>query len=345
MQYCEKCKEFTFRKGIKYGNICKKCITRDMKKRGIFNDPNFELNNPKTHAKTIKSQIKNGKGVAGDPKIREKSRESFKKNKIWEDNPNWGTKNPETWRKTINNREENALKAGYSSFNDFQIKVHGKKSVLNNPEIYKKTRESIALKKSNIIYNNSNNKKYYNHYPIEKIELLEEINENFVNDILNNNKNIDKYPALDLIPNHILYNGFDILTGEQFKKRTKLIEFSGVKYFIDSNGNIVLWDEYKENFKYQNNINSLDDFLNMIKKDFSNAFIQSTFRTQDSQDWSGARIAFEQNLVDLEVNWFVYIKFYIDSKGIIKPLVVGKSGSLLVNSNGSDVSFSENIKD
>ena len=45
------------------------------------------------------------------------------------------------------------------------------------------------------------------------------------------------------------------------------------------------------------------------------------------------------------VNWFSYVKFYIDSRKRIRPLVVGKSGSLNVNSGGSDVSFSTDGND
>lgn len=59
--------------------------------------------------------------------------------------------------------------------------------------------------------------------------------------------------------------------------------------------------------------------------------IIQTFRSQDSQDWTGARQAFEQNLIDLNIEWFTYIKFYIDENNKIRPLVAGKSGSLNVN--------------
>lgn len=36
---------------------------------------------------------------------------------------------------------------------------------------------------------------------------------------------------------------------------------------------------------------------------------------------------------------FIYIKFYINKNNEIKPLVIDKSGSWLVNSSGSDLSF------
>lgn len=73
--------------------------------------------------------------------------------------------------------------------------------------------------------------------------------------------------------------------------------------------------------------------------------VYPTFRKQNSKNWRGAKVPFEQNLVDGNIGWFVYIKFYINKNDEIKPLVCGKSGSKLVNSNGSDISFSENVED
>ena len=106
-------------------------------------------------------------------------------------------------------------------------------------------------------------------------------------------------------------------------------------YFNNKTDKYECWECYKENFHIENiNFN--------LPKGFK---LYPTFRTQDSINWNGAKAAFEQNLVDNNINWFVYIKFYIDQQGYIKPLVVGKSGSLNVNSNGSDVSFSMNIND
>ena len=110
------------------------------------------------------------------------------------------------------------------------------------------------------------------------------------------------------------------------------------------------------------NIN-LINFVSQIKKDYpnNNVIVQLTFRTQDSKDWSGgSRQAFEFNLKEKNIKYFVYIKFYIKKKEnnksicndncdengtYIMPLVCGKSGSLLVNESGSDVNFSENVED
>ena len=125
--------------------------------------------------------------------------------------------------------------------------------------------------------------------------------------------------------------------------------FNPLYYDIELN-KYILWEEYKDKFdnKVKNgNINSL---LKEIQKDYPNAYIQPTFRTQESQDWTGARIAFEQNLIDKNIGYFVYFKLYLNPNDNnkfdnLKLLVIGKTGSLLVNTNGTDVNFSEIEKD
>lgn len=102
----------------------------------------------------------------------------------------------------------------------------------------------------------------------------------------------------------------------------------------------ICWGCYKEEFKYQNN--KINIFLR-LKFLFNGFKIIPTFRTSEDS-WAGDKIAFEQFLKDLRVKWFVYVKFYQNKKGKIKPLVVGKSGSVYVNYSGSDLNFSVNIK-
>lgn len=67
-----------------------------------------------------------------------------------------------------------------------------------------------------------------------------------------------------------------------------------------------------------------------------------TFRTS-KDSWNGDKIAFEENLLNNKIKYFVYIKFFIDKKGKAIPIVCGKSGSSIVNSSGSDLSFSIDI--
>lgn len=122
------------------------------------------------------------------------------------------------------------------------------------------------------------------------------------------------------------------------------IEKNFLTYYYDKSvHNYVLWEDFKAKFRKRLETNS--DFIEKISKFYPNFKIIPTFRSQDSNSWNGSKSAFEQSLIDQNITWFTYIKFYISHQNEIKPLVVGKSGSLLVNARGSDVNFSENEDD
>lgn len=128
---------------------------------------------------------------------------------------------------------------------------------------------------------------------------------------------------------------------------------NGTLHYYDKSNNIYTpWEDYKLKFSRKRLTRDILQFIGKIKSlnEFKyltddEIFLHSTFRDQNSDSWNGSKKAFEQSLVEKSVNWFTYVKFYIDSKGLIRPLVVGKSGSLLVNSYGSDVNFSESESD
>ena len=92
------------------------------------------------------------------------------------------------------------------------------------------------------------------------------------------------------------------------------------------------WDCYKEKFK---------SFI-ILPKEFKkyNAFWQNTYRLNKFS--RKGQLAMEQELIDKNIEWFVYIKFY-EVNNDIKPLVVGKTGSKLVNKSGTDIIFSTNV--
>ena len=106
--------------------------------------------------------------------------------------------------------------------------------------------------------------------------------------------------------------------------------------------NVKCWECWKDELKNLN-INFYNNFLNEIKELYQNMLLQTTFRTQESLDWIGKKLAFEQDLVDKGFKWIAYIKFYIDKDGNIIPLVCGKTGSFLVNNSVTDVIFSTDI--
>ena len=103
--------------------------------------------------------------------------------------------------------------------------------------------------------------------------------------------------------------------------------------FLDkSQGKRVCWECHKEKFKLCNN-----DFMDVeIPK--LGGFFQPTFRVGNGT--TTGQNGMELELVEKGVGHFVYIKFYTDENGKIKPLVAGLTGSLLVNNSGTDVNFS-----
>lgn len=125
---------------------------------------------------------------------------------------------------------------------------------------------------------------------------------------------------------------------------------NNILYYLDKSlKDYIPWEDFKQKFIKKRLTKDINTFIEKLKgiKDFKDSDIQifPTFRTQDSQDWSGSRCAFEKYLVEQNIKWFTYIKFYIDKNQCIRPLVVGKTGTLLVNRSGTDISFSEDIND
>ena len=180
-----------------------------------------------------------------------------------------------------------------------------------------------------------NNVKFYKDEPVDTIIQKLENHEYDVKDFPGWNKRFDRW----------CYGTYDILIDEKliYYEHNFTIQKEILYYFDKSIENYIPWKEYKEKFKTKIELNN--SFVDEIKLMYPNAFIQTTFRIQDSDNWVSARQAFEQDLVNMNINWFVYIKFYFNKENKIKPLVVGKSGSLNVNVNGSDVSFSTDIND
>lgn len=108
------------------------------------------------------------------------------------------------------------------------------------------------------------------------------------------------------------------------------------KHFTEKDGIMYYkgqeWENYKQSF--------ITKDINIRDFDKYNGFWQKTYLVNDV-DLTG-KDAIEQELLEKEISWFVYIKFYIDSEGYIKPLVCGKTGSKLVN-KGTDINFSYNL--
>lgn len=157
----------------------------------------------------------------------------------------------------------------------------------------------------------------------------------FCNKIKSGELDINNFPGIENRFGVITYNRIDPLTDKKILKISDFQVVDDIAFYYDQfTHDYILWSEYKSKFVTQP-IPSLPEGFE----------IYPTFRTQDSKDWKGSLQAFEQNLVENEISWFVYIKFYINENNEIKPLVCGKTGSKLVNISGSDVSFSTDIND
>ena len=157
----------------------------------------------------------------------------------------------------------------------------------------------------------------------------------FCNKIKSGELDINSFPGIENRFEIITYNRIDPLTDKKILKISDFQVVDNVAFYYDQfTHDYILWSEYKSKFKTQKINNLPEGFV-----------IYPTFRAQDSKDWKGSLQAFEQNLIDNEIGWFTYIKFYINENNKFKPLVCGKSGSKLVNASGSDVSFSTDIND
>lgn len=211
-------------------------------------------------------------------------------------------------------------------------RIHRQKCVEKANEYWENNPE---LRKSNAINN-------LGEYCIQNLQIKNNILfykdyewNDFCNKIKSGELDINSFPGIENRFGIITYNRIDPLTNKKILKISDFQIVDNVAFYYDQFAHdYILWSEYKSKFKTQNVDNLPEGFE-----------IYPTFRVQDSKDWKGSLQAFEQNLVDNEIGWFAYIKFYIDENNEIKPLVCGKTGSKLVNVSGSDVSFSTDIND
>ena len=314
-QKCSKCgKQFH---SIFPMNICNGCITSETNKQNYKKDQIC-----KKCGKTFHSSFIMDLGPCCNPNIK--------------GTPNFITKNNVKYYKGM-------------EVKDFVSKILNDELDINQyPEInirYGKVcygTEDILT--SNKIYQNSNfieinNVRYYKGIEVETFN-------EFVKKVLSGELDINNDPSINIRYGRVCYGTEDILTSEKLiKNNSNFEEKDDILYFYDrSVCDYVPWNDYKKKFINISNNMELNNNFNDLLQGFK---FYSTFRSQNSSNWeNGSKSAFEQSLVDTNIHWFVYIKFYIDYRTKnIKPLVVGKSGSLLVNSSGSDLSFSTDIND
>ena len=332
LSWCENCKDFTSHRGLKRNSFCYRCIMVKNCNTAIQNgihssqNPETSLINKEIHKKTINSQIKNGTFNMMNPKIHEKAT----KNKMKNYSSGYCNCNKCGKKNVILNSfgicSECQSKVAMEIMKDKFCKKCNKITPHNGKVCCICHPESNIINRPNFII--KNNIRYYKDKELAKL----------CDDLLSGKENISQYSGFEIRKGRITYNSKDILTDENILFNSIFHEKDKIKYYYDSvfgNNDYIPWEDYKKMFVISSeNVVLLEEFK-----------LISTFRTQDSEDWTGSRAAFEQNLIDEEIGWFVYIKFYISKDGTSLPLVCGKSGSLLVNSRGSDVSFSTNVDD
>lgn len=173
--------------------------------------------------------------------------------------------------------------------------------------------------------------------------------------ILDGIYNINDFPGFNIRFGRVCYYNRDIINDDIYIfNNTNFYTLNDLLYIYDNEINdYILYSKFKEKYSKNNNYDSIEPFIDKIQDKYSNAFIQPTYRSQNSTTWSGAKDAFELDLNQMEIGYFAYVKFVYNIDPItgeidynsIKPAVAGKSGTLIVNYSGTDVNFSEDEKD
>lgn len=181
---------------------------------------------------------------------------------------------------------------------------------------------------SNPIFVVKDNVKYYKNEPVEVV----------VREILNGMRNIDDYPGFNIRFGEVYYHNKNILTDEIYNLTNEIFVVKNNVEMVLIDGKYIPWKYYKnklleENIEY-------NEFYEELKISYPQAIILPTGLKQqgDSKQY------FEKLLVENNIEWFTYIKFY-EKDDKLYPIQCCKSGSKLVNKSGSDLHLRIDNKD
>lgn len=376
--WCESCQKFTSRQGTYKLAKCARCAVIAQHKTMKEQDPEGYAKRQSTASnKAHKSMKENGTGIY-NPEVREKIEKTKNKNGFYErlnkSSIEWRKNNPERAKKiAINGGKATAERIKNMSKDD---KIKWVERSCNNEESNRKKNLSKS-KNTKIKYceickiytfhlNGMCTKCHPSSGTGRKYALASNFQQNF---IIKNNvrfyKGIEVNELIKQLYNNEIeiplgfnksfgewyYNTENILTGEITKFNNSSFEEkeSQLYYYDKVLKDYILWEDYKIKFSRKRVTKDISLFIEKLKTietfKYENIQVIPTFRTKESENWTGSKNAFEQSLADMNINWFTYVKFYIDKNQVVRPFVVGKTGSLLVNSSGSDVSFSTDIND
>ena len=372
LQWCEKCQDFTSRRGMSLESKCCTCAVKLQHKVMKETDPiGYAKRQSSASLKAQKSMKENGTGIYNQ-EVRDKIEKSKLKNgfyrKLQDSSKKWREENPEKVKKMAingglatakiikNMSEEEKLQWVKRSCNSKQANINksiakAKNTKIKFCELCEKDTfhlngmctkcnpssgigRPIGTKKAKEMRSLVANiggiaSKEWRDY---KFDINCSVNCKNINLCINKKSKKNKWGFCNLIGGNI--PSFKIVDDTKY-------------YFDKSINQYVIWEDYKLKFSRMRLTKDINIFISKIKSldilkysSIDDIFLQSTFRTQESENWAGKKLAFEQDLVDKNISWITYIKFYIGKNGVIRPLVIGKTGSKLVNNVGSDVSFS-----
>lgn len=151
------------------------------------------------------------------------------------------------------------------------------------------------------------------------------------NMILHSLSNLDKINSTNLLENIKSINDY-LNYKENVSLQNRLINILKFKLQNDKFKEIQN-KNFKENFEWVNLFNNNNEFK-------FNWYL--TYRTS-KDSWKNDKNKFEQSLLNDNITYFTYIKFYVNKNNKIYPLVVGISATLDINQTGTDLNFSTNI--
>ena len=345
VRFCKKCNRFNVHQK-------KNCLVCRSKKSG--------LGNPKIHQRTIDTQIKNGTHNFLSKDFKKKSMQTRIENIGYKEFCNYmSTISKNAWKdENYKQKQHDNLVNRWKDEEQAQKMMSGIVKFRNNPNSKEILSNNTKKQWENKEYRNFMNEVLKNNrdsglcgYHIEYCEKCETMTLHngkwcsicypdkcvIKTRIIKFNPNCDKHPDCEFIYLDENINNCNSDDNNNVNSNSTNIKF-------------ICFECFKENFENNKIIpKDIEEFKNKIKQDYPyhDVFIQSTYRTQESTDWSGSKQVFEKDLTDKKIGWFAYIKFYrkTNDKTYVKPIVSGKSGSKEVNSQGSDVNFSENVED
>jgi hypothetical protein len=165
------------------------------------------------------------------------------------------------------------------------------------------------------------------------------------------NNEIDVPPGFEKRLGSWTYNRMDILTNDKILlNNSNFVENKNVMFVMDHRCNdYIEWDKFKIDYEDNATLIEQSDIFRSIKEFYQNATVMPTYITNIDKGNPNARYMeglgiFQHRLVELGIGYCAYAKFGTDGNNLI-PLVSGKSGSLLVNNYGHDLSFSTERND